>query len=167
VTHDLDEALLSLDLILDEENDRLGTPGFDLLPPELVAAKMRMVGLIEAEQGRLLRDRAADRVRPGDADCERSAMLLAGVLDKLTLNATLLERRIALCDEPPGNRRRAAAGIGGCVPGAGGGSRRDARRGAHPRDRARRHPERDRFRAAAAGRGRRARRAGGGRGERA
>ncbi|MDY1009926.1 flagellar biosynthesis protein FlgN [Sphingomonas aerolata] len=99
MTHDLDEALLSLDLILDEENDRLGTPGFDLLPPELVAAKMRMVGLIEAEQGRLLRDRAADRVRPDDADCERSAMLLAGVLDKLTLNATLLERRIALCDD--------------------------------------------------------------------
>ena len=42
MTHDLDSALVSLDLTLDEENARLGMPGFDLVPRELVAAKMRV-----------------------------------------------------------------------------------------------------------------------------
>ena len=101
MTHDLDSALVSLDLILDEENARLGMPGFDLVPRELVAAKMRVVGVIEAAQVRLVAARSAGAAVPdADADgCAATAAMLERTMQKLATNAALLERRIALCDD--------------------------------------------------------------------
>jgi len=99
VTHDLDSALVSLDLILDEENARLGMPGFDLVPRELVAAKMRVVGVIEAAQVRLVAARSAGAAIPDAEGCAATAAMLERTMQKLATNAALLERRIALCDD--------------------------------------------------------------------
>jgi len=99
VTHDLDSALVSLDLILDEENARLGMPGFDLVPRELVAAKMRVVGVIDAAQVRLVAARSAGAAAPDAAACAATAAMLERTMQKLATNAALLERRIALCDD--------------------------------------------------------------------
>ena len=99
MTHDLDSALVSLDLILDEENARLGMPGFDLVPRELVAAKMRVVGVIEAAQVRLVAARSAGAAIPDAEGSAATAAMLERTMQKLATNAALLERRIALCDD--------------------------------------------------------------------
>ncbi len=99
MTHDLDSALVSLDLILDEENARLGMPGFDLVPRELVAAKMRVVGAIEAAQVRLVAARSAGAAVPDAEGSAATAAMLERTMQKLATNAALLERRIALCDD--------------------------------------------------------------------
>lgn len=99
MTHDLDSALVSLDLILDEENARLGMPGFDLVPRELVAAKMRVVGVIEAAQVRLVAARSAGAAVPDAEGSAATAAMLERTMQKLATNAALLERRIALCDD--------------------------------------------------------------------
>ena len=99
MTHDLDSALVSLHLILDEENARLGMPGFDLVPRELVAAKMRVVGVIEAAQVRLVAARSAGAAVPDAEGSAATAAMLERTMQKLATNAALLERRIALCDD--------------------------------------------------------------------
>lgn len=96
---ELVEAIVSLGLVLDEENARLQQPGYDPLLPGLVAAKMRLVGIIEAENVRLT---AGERDWSADLDAAASADLataIRGLFDKLDLNQALLSRRIALCDD--------------------------------------------------------------------
>lgn len=94
MTDELIEAVTSLSMILDEENDRLTSPGFDPIPGELVAAKLRHVGMIEAAGVRLGQqgDVAPEAV-------ERLGALIPEMLAKVEVNAALLRRRIAICDD--------------------------------------------------------------------
>lgn len=96
---ELVEAIVSLAMVLDEENGRLPHPGYDPLLPGLVAAKTRLVGIIEAENVRLA---AGGRDWSADLDEVAAAELRIAILalfDKLDLNQQLLARRIALCDD--------------------------------------------------------------------
>lgn len=95
---ELVEAIVSLAMVLDEENLRLPNPGYDPLLPGLVGAKTRLVGIIEAETVRLSggHDWSADLDEVAAAELRIAILAL---FDKLDLNRQLLARRIALCDD--------------------------------------------------------------------
>lgn len=96
---ELVKSLTSLAMILDEENDRLTRPANASDLPELVAAKIRLAGIVEAESIRLARERPRwlDDLPEEEQDEIRS--LLETLVRRLGVNANLLERRIAMCDE--------------------------------------------------------------------
>lgn len=96
---ELVETIVSLNMVLDEENGRLRAPGYDPLLPGLIAAKTRLVGIIEAENVRMV---AGDADWAETLDEDATAELqgaIAALLAKLALNQDLLGRRIALCDD--------------------------------------------------------------------
>ncbi len=96
---ELVKSLTSLATILDEENDRLTRPANASDLPELVAAKIRLAGIVEAESIRLARERPRwlDDLPEEEQDEIRS--LLETLVRRLGVNANLLGRRIAMCDE--------------------------------------------------------------------
>lgn len=96
---ELVKSLTSLAMILDEENDRLTRPANASDLPELVAAKIRLAGIVEAESIRLAleRPRWLDDLPEEEQGEIRS--LLETLVRRLGVNANLLERRIAMCDE--------------------------------------------------------------------
>ncbi|WP_445193059.1 hypothetical protein ACT009_03890 [Sphingomonas sp. Tas61C01] len=111
---ELIEAILSLEMVLDEENARLQEAGYDPLLAGLVAAKIRLVGIIEAENVRLGGD---DRDWRTELDDDAHAALresIGSLFDKLDLNQHLLNRRMAICDDLLGaittEAKRAAGG---------------------------------------------------------
>lgn len=111
---ELIEAILSLEMVLDEENARLRDTAYDPLLPGLVGAKIRLVGIIEAESVRLgagERRWSADLDETARGELHRS---IEGLFEKLDLNQHLLGRRIALCDDLIGaiaaEAKRAAGG---------------------------------------------------------
>lgn len=96
---ELIEAILSLGMVIEEENARLQETGYDPLLPGLVAAKIRLVGIIEAENVRVS---AADRDWCAELDEAAHAELrgsIKSLFDQLDLNQQLLGRRLALCDD--------------------------------------------------------------------
>jgi hypothetical protein len=96
---ELIEAILSLGMVIEEENTRLQDAGYDSLLPGLVAAKIRLVGIIEAENVRINaddRDWSAELDETAHADLRSS---ITSLFDKLDLNQQLLGRRMALCDD--------------------------------------------------------------------
>jgi hypothetical protein len=98
MAHELIDALSSLSSIVDEENDRLTRPGYAEDLPALVAAKLRLAGLVEAEYARLARI-GGDWTDHLDADVRDALLpLIDGVFRRLRVNAQLLERRMELCD---------------------------------------------------------------------
>lgn len=99
MSNELVKSLTSLAMIVDEENDRLTRPANASDLPELVAAKVRLAGIVEAESIRLAREqpRWLDDLPEEDQNEVRS--LLETLVRRLGVNANLLERRIALCDE--------------------------------------------------------------------
>lgn len=99
MSNELVKSLTSLAMILDEENDRLTRPANASDLPELVAAKVRLAGIVDAEAIRLAREqpRWLDDLPEQDQNEVRS--LLETLVRRLGVNANLLERRIALCDE--------------------------------------------------------------------
>ncbi|HEX8421137.1 MAG TPA: hypothetical protein VF638_14120 [Sphingomonas sp.] len=111
---ELIEAILSLGMVIEEENARLQETGYDPLLPGLVAAKIRLVGIIEAENVRIGTD---DRDWSAELDEAAHAELCGSIkslFDKLDLNQQLLGRRMALCDDLLGaittEAKRAAGG---------------------------------------------------------
>ena len=94
---DLVGAITSLSDILDEENTILATTAYDPRLEALVSAKLRLVGIIEAEHVRLQgREGLAELEPPARAEL---AGLVEAITGKLSDNAGLLQRRIALCDD--------------------------------------------------------------------
>ena len=120
---ELIEAILSLGMVLDEENARLQETGYDPLLPGLVAAKVRLVGIIEAENVRINageRDWSSELDEPAHAELQGS---IRSLFEKLDLNQQLLGRRIAVCDDLLGAitaEAKRAAGGRSTVYGAGG-----------------------------------------------
>jgi hypothetical protein len=96
---ELVEAVISLGMILDEENARLQAPGYDPLMSGLVTAKTRLAGIIEAEHVRLTAasEDWSEGLDAGAATDLRTA--IQALFAKLDLNQQLLRRRIALCDD--------------------------------------------------------------------
>jgi hypothetical protein len=96
---ELMETTTALSIVLDEENDLLTRPIHHGDLPVLVAAKVRLAGQVEAHNARLAReDPGWMRVLPAELRVELTETI-EGMLRRLTVNANLLERRIALCDE--------------------------------------------------------------------
>ncbi len=96
---ELVKSLTSLAMILDEENDRLTRPANASDLPELVAAKIRLAGIVEAESIRLARERPRWLDDLPDEEQVEIRSLLETLVRRLGVNANLLERRIAMCDE--------------------------------------------------------------------
>ena len=94
--HDLVEAIAALAQVVAEENEILRVPGYHAGLGELVTAKLRLVGIVEAGMVRQGEAWSASLAPEGRDDAAR---LLAEVMDLLGENARLLERRIALCDD--------------------------------------------------------------------
>lgn len=111
---ELIEAILSLEMVLDEENARLQEAGYDPLLAGLVAAKLRLVGIIEAENVRLGTDERDWSQELDDAAHAALRGSVKALFDKLDLNQQLLSRRMALCDDLLGaittEAKRAAGG---------------------------------------------------------
>ena len=93
------KSLTSLAMILDEENDRLTRPANASDLPELVAAKIRLAGIVEAESIRLARERPRWLDDLPEEEQGEIRSLLETLVRRLGVNANLLERRIAMCDE--------------------------------------------------------------------
>ncbi len=96
---ELVKSLTSLAMILDEENDRLTRPANASDLPELVAAKIRLAGIVEAESIRLARERPRWLEDLPEEEQDEIRSLLETLVRRLGVNANLLERRIAMCDE--------------------------------------------------------------------
>jgi len=96
---ELVKSLTSLAMILDEENDRLTRPANASDLPELVAAKIRLAGIVEAESIRLARERPLWLDDLPEEEQGEIRSLLETLVRRLGVNANLLERRIAMCDE--------------------------------------------------------------------
>jgi len=95
---DLVGAITSLSEVLDEENAILTGSAYDPRLEPLVSAKLRLVGIIEAEHVRM--GSAEDGLAMLDAPARATlAGLVGAITDKLSVNAGLLQRRIALCDD--------------------------------------------------------------------
>jgi len=95
---DLVGAITSLSDVLDEENAILSGSAYDPRLEPLVSAKLRLVGIIEAEHVRM--GTADDGLAALDPPArETLAGLVGAITDKLNVNAGLLQRRIALCDD--------------------------------------------------------------------
>lgn len=111
---ELIEAILSLEMVLDEENARLRDAGYDPLLAGLVAAKIRLVGIIEAENVRLGGDERDWRTELDDDAHAALRKSILSLFDKLDLNQQLLSRRMAICDDLLGaittEAKRAAGG---------------------------------------------------------
>lgn len=96
---ELADALSSLAQLIDDENDRLMSP---VPQPDLaviVEAKVRLSGLVQAHTARLSREQP-EWLSGLDGETRASvAAAIEVLLRRLDVNARLLERRIALCDD--------------------------------------------------------------------
>ncbi len=93
------DAIVSLGRVVDEENDRLTLPFHHPDLPELVGAKVRLVGIIEAEAARLARTCPDWWTRLPESEHAMLSEAVGVLVRRLEVNAQLLGRRIELCDE--------------------------------------------------------------------
>lgn len=96
---ELAEALSSLAQLIDEENDRLTRPALHPDMPAIVEAKLRLSSQVQVHSARLAREQP-DWLTGLDAPTRAAVgVAIEGLLRRLDVNARLLERRIALCDD--------------------------------------------------------------------
>lgn len=96
---ELADALAALATVIDDENDRLISPVPHPDLPAIVAAKVRLSGQVQAHTARLSRDQP-DWLTGLDEPTRASVgAAIEVLLRRLDVNARLLERRIALCDD--------------------------------------------------------------------
>lgn len=96
---ELADALSALAQLIDEENDRLMSPVPQHDLPAIVAAKIRLSGLVQVHTARLAREQP-EWLSSLDDDTRASVGAAIDVLlRRLAVNERLLERRIALCDD--------------------------------------------------------------------
>lgn len=97
MTAQLIDAMISLTQIMEEESDKLARASFFPELPEMVSAKLRLTGRIEAEVARMKRERPDDWAEKLPPE-EREALADAsrGLRDASAVNADILKRQIEL-----------------------------------------------------------------------
>ena len=96
---ELINTMLSLTSLMEEESDKLVTPGRHPELAECTAAKIRLVASLEAQIAQLNRERA-DWVDALDADLRAQVLAaIAALHDASGINAEVLRRQIELSSE--------------------------------------------------------------------
>ena len=96
---DVVDTINSLAALIEEETDKLCTPGLHRDLPELVSAKVRLVARLEAWLARTAREHPAWLVELDEEARRQLAAAVRVLIDAASINCRVLERQISLSTE--------------------------------------------------------------------